>query len=689
MNKTVTKVKQPETNFHISDDHTVPNQASSDGSGGHYFGDVVQRRINRRSFLKGSGALGAALVVPTQLLPSSTALARVEATSGLGFTPIGPSFADQVVVPRNYRYNVILKWGDPLFPNAPHFDVHDQSADSQSRQFGFNCDFIGFFPLPNRLRDYLLRFGPIRRSDLNLLGRVYPSLSQRHTTGALLVVNHEYTSGNEMFPEYNADNPTDEQCATEIAAHGASVVAIGQTREGAWQFIKDSPFNRRITGETPIAITGPLRGHPLLRTSGDPAGKTVRGMFNNCAGGKTPWGTVLSCEENFDQYFANFASIDPDSPQAKLSTRIAAEDGETERKWERFDRRFDLAQEPNEYARFGYVVEIDPYDPESTPKKLTALGRFKHEGAATTLTRDRRAAVYSGDDARFEYIYKFVSKKKFHPNHRETNMNLLSRGTLFVAKFHDDGSGEWIPLVYGQGPLIPDNGFESQAHVLINTRGAADLLGATKMDRPEDVEISPVTGKVYVALTNNTKRTGPSEEPAENAANPRWPNPHGHIIEIREHGDDAGALTFRWDIFMLCGDPSHPDHETFFAGFDPHRVSPIANPDNLVFDKSGNLWIATDGQIKAEDFGWNDAVFAVPVEGSERGFLRQFLSGVPGGEICGPEFSGDNRTFFCGIQHPGEDGGLPNTLSVWPDGTNPPKPGILAVRHERHRKIGA
>jgi secreted PhoX family phosphatase len=659
-----------------------------------YFGDVLRQRIDRRGFVKGAGAVGASLVLAPALLKLDKAIAKEAPGSHaisepVRFTPIKPSSADQVVVPEGYAHSVILRWGDPLFPDAPAFDLHQQTEARQAQQFGYNCDFLGFFVLPGFLRWEASRFGRLSSRTLRWFASLYQHFSRLPSRRAILVVNHEYTTGGDMFPGYDPDNPTKDQVETEIAAHGASIVEVLSQPDGSWTFVKDSPFNRRITGNSEIEITGPLAGHSLLQTSRDPGGTRVHGMLNNCAGGKTPWGTVLSCEENFDQYFGNFAALktaDPD--KAALYQRLRPENGETDRKWERFDTRFDVALEPNEYARFGYVIEIDPYDASFAPKKRTALGRFKHEGAVPVITRDGRVALYSGDDERFQYIYKFISQGTFDPWDRARNLSLLDAGTLYAARFKSDGTGEWLPLLHGEGPLTSANGFASQAKVLIDTRGAAERLGATKMDRPEDVEISPKTGKVYVTLTNNTSRTEASGDPGEDAVNPRRPNPHGHVIEIEETAGDHGALTFRWEIFMLCGDPSNPDHQTFFAGFDPSQVSPIANPDNLLFDDAGNLWIATDGQPKVKDFGWNDGVFAVPTEGPERGFLRQFLSAVPGAEVCGPEFSGDNRSFFCNIQHPGEEGGLPNKTSAWPDGNNPPKPALIAVYHLQGHKIG-
>jgi secreted PhoX family phosphatase len=356
--------------------------------------------------------------------------------------------------------------------------------------------------------------------------------------------------------------------------------------------------------------------------------------------------------------------------------------------------------------RFGYVVEIDPYDPHDIPKKHTALGRFKHEGAATVIAPDGRAVVYSGDDASFEYVYKFVSKRRYDKWDRRSNKRLLETGTLFVARFDsgaDDtdemGRGEWLPLVWEQGNMLHQAGFQSQAEVLLDTRGAADVLGATPMDRPEDVEASPNNGHVFIALTNNSRRTQPDEP------NPRAPNPDGHLIELIEDEDDPTSTAFRWNVFVQCGNPSVSGDDTKFGDIeDPagEGVSPISDPDNIAFDDDGNLWIATDGQFfsRSAGFGQNDGVFAVPIEGKNRGLLRQFLSAVPGSEVCGPEFSGDNRTFFCAIQHPHDsDGGGGtafeprdrdgNPIPRWPVGEPVvSRPSLLAVFHKSGAKIG-
>ncbi|MBK8174196.1 MAG: PhoX family phosphatase [Rhodospirillales bacterium] len=692
--------------FDISDDErrAIDSDlaaAESRQGTGQYIEDVMRERMQRRSFLKATGAVGAAAVAATfapGLFARQTAIAGSAPAYGnrLQFQPILATAEDQIKVPDGYQWDLVLSWGDPLLPGAPAFDFTNQTAAAQAQQFGFNCDYIGHFVLPPQVREAVASNGALDSSVGEWLQHRYAHFSSKPGR-CLLVVNHEYTSGSEMFPGYDASAPSEQQVLVEIEAHGCSVVELTGTHAGGQRFVHDSPFNRRITGTTGIAIGGPLRGDPRMRTSYSPEGKWVKGMFNNCSGGKTPWGTVLTCEENFDQYFANFGALPADSDAYKVSARIPATTGASERKWENFVERFDLAKEPNEYARFGYIVEIDPYDPTFRPIKRTALGRFKHEAANTAVGKNGRVAVYSGDDTRFEYMYKFITSGTFEPTDRAHNLKLLNYGTLYVAKFNADGTGAWLPLT-ADNPALAGWTLND---ILINTRGAGDLVGATKMDRPEDVDVNPVTGKVYAALTNNTKRTTVASDAGEVAANPRTPNPYGHIIELIEDDDNAESTTFTWDIFILCGNPKDATQGTFFAGFDQSQVSPIACPDNVAFDDDGNLWIATDGMINSPDFEdttlgvgtsgnhINDGVFAVPTEGSDRGWLRQFLSGIPGGEICGPEFSGDNAHFYCGIQHPGEGGGLPNTISAWPTGNDPTKPSVIVVYTEDHKKIGA
>jgi uncharacterized protein len=484
-----------------------------------------------------------------------------------------------------------------------------------------------------------------------------------------------------MFPGYSADSPTKEQVDTAQAAHGMAVVQI-QLRDGAWIYNQDAGANRRITATTPFVITGPAAGHEWLQTADDPEGRTVLGTLNNCAGGVTPWGTVVSGEENFNQYFGNLDGLPDDDPRKKIHGRYGLTAAASERKWERFYDRFDIAKEPNEAFRFGWAVEIDPYDPGSTPKKRTSLGRFKHEAVTFVVAPGGQVVGYQGDDERFDYVYKFVSAGRYSPSDRAANMDLLDAGTLYVAKFGDDGSGQWLPMVYGQGALTEANGFSSQADVLIRARQAGDALGATKMDRPEDVETNPVNKKVYMVMTNNNQR-GASGRAAPDKANPRANNTSGHIIEVTEASDDAAATTFTWDIFLLAGDPA--DESTYFAGYPKDKISPIGAPDNVAFDMAGNLWIATDGQPSA--LKHNDGFYAVPVAGAERGYLRQFYATVNGAEICGPAFTPDNRTVFLAIQHPGEGGTFAKPVSTWPGGAFP-RPSVISIQSSAGTPVG-
>jgi len=630
------------------------------------FQDVLARNMARRSFL-----LGAAASVPV-LMTASTGLLPTEAKAavvdGLSFTPIKPSKADRIIVPENYKSDVLIRWGDPLFADAPDFRPYHQSPAAQRQQFGYNCDFVGYFPLQGENR-------------------------------ALLAVNHEYTSASDMIPNYVAGEKK-AHVDIEIAAHGGSVVEIVR-QAGSWSYVKNSSYNRRITGDTPMTITGPAAGHNLMKTSEDPTGRTALGMLNNCSGGKTPWGTWLTCEENFNQYFANNDQV----TNAKIKAaheRYGMTTAATGRQWEKFYDRFDLVKEPKEPFRFGWVVEIDPYDKNFVPKKRTALGRVKHEAATCVLASDSRVVVYTGDDERFDYVYKFVSKGRYNPGNRKDNFDLLDHGTLYVAKFNDDGTGTWLPLTIDNPKLAAE--FKDQGEILIKTRLAADVLGATAMDRPEDLQPNPINGKVYLTMTNNSARTTVVEDAGSAQANPRVPNFNGHIIELTEQRNNHAATKFTWNIFLLCGDPSIDlktkkseltpglaSNATFFAGYaDADKLGKISCPDNITFDNRGNLWISTDGQPGSTDIGnVNDAVHAVPTTGPDRGYLRQFLSGPRGCEVCGPEFSTNGRTFFAAIQHPGEGGGVPNTVSKWPDGTGFARPSVVTVQHEDNRPVGA
>ncbi|MET9965807.1 PhoX family phosphatase [Streptomyces sp. NPDC006356] len=647
--------------------HDAPNRTLNP-----YIGDVIQHALSRRGALKGAAVI--ALAAGAAGVGASAAAAPAQVSGGrpprgLDFTPVSPNTADALTVPEGYSQQVVIRWGDPVLPGAPRFDARKQSAKAQARQFGYNADYMALLDIPHRRGQ------------------------------KVLVVNHEYTSEQIMFYGYDPANPTREQAEIAWAAHGLTVLVVREDHRSGrlWPVVGDV-LNRRITATTPFAFSGPAAGSSLLKTSADPTGRTVLGTLNNCGGGITPWGTVLSGEENFNQYFANAAAVTEPTAKTRLA-RYGLPTGASERKWELFDDRFDIAKEPNEPNRHGWVVEIDPYDPTSTPRKRTALGRFKHEAAEPRLTADGRVALYMGDDERFDYLYKYVSKHAYMKGHsraaREHNMRLLDEGTLYVAKFTGDspaaeidgtgklpsdgefdGKGEWIPLASGSVSHVPGMAADE---VYVFTRLAADKVGATKMDRPEDVEPHPYSGRVYVALTNNKDR-GATGKAGPDEANPRTGNKHGHILELEERRGDAASKSFAWRLMLVCGDPEDPS--TYFAGFDKSKVSPISCPDNVAFDAHGNLWIATDGSA----LGANDGLFAVPVKGSERGHVKQFLTVPKGAECCGPIITEDR--ILVAPQHPGETDGATAEKpgSLWPDGPGSiPRPSVVTVWKERRR----
>jgi uncharacterized protein len=626
------------------------------------FGAIVEERFNRRSLLGGLfKAIPAAALMGSQasaqvsagLSPEAAAdAAAKEATKDvrLTFSPISLSREDAINVPAGYKVGLLVKWGDPVTADAPPFDPNNQTPEAQARQFGYNVDWLDFFPLPAH--------------------------NVPNPNHGLIAVNHEYTNPELMFRNFSQAAQTKSQADVELNAHGLSVIEVMRDRNGDWNHIPGGLYGRRITAFTPMELTGPAAGSELLRTSVDPTGRRVMGTLNNCSGGKTPWGTVLSGEENFHQYFSNAAPL-PAGRVKEIHSRYGMPNNNGSYPWSRFYDRFDVAKEPNEAFRFGWVVEFDPYDPTFVPKKRTALGRFRHEGCTIQVAPDGRIAAYSGDDQVFQFAYKFVSDGRYNHFNRAANADLLDSGTLYAAKYNADGTGEWLPLVFGTGALTPANGYNSQADVLIDTRGAAARMGATPMDRPEDMEVNPVNGKVYLALTNNTARTDLQKDMANPRANNRW----GHIIEMTEQNGDHAATRFEWEIFILCGDGNNPAHGTFFAGYDPKKVSALAAPDNISFDSKGNLWIATDGQPGI--LGGNDGIYAVPTDGAERGFVRQLVSAVPGSETASLAFNPDDTTLFVTIQHPGEGGRWTDNpsdlISRFPDGVGPNKPAIITI----------
>jgi secreted PhoX family phosphatase len=481
---------------------------------------------------------------------------------------------------------------------------------------------------------------------------------------------------------------TPELVAIEMAAHGGTVIEIAKGGDGIWAPVLESPLNRRITAETPMTFSGPAAGTARMRTSADPDGMRVLGTLNNCAGGITPWGTYLMAEENFHGYFWTTkvdAEGEPDlsgNPNAVSLERYGAPGMWFN--WGQHHDRFDIDKEPNEVNRFGWIVEVDPMDPTATPVKHTALGRFRHEGAESIVNTDGRVVVYSGDDARFDYLYRFVSAGRVSGD-KAADMRLLSEGELSVARFDEDGTVHWLPLVFGQGPLTQANGFESQADVVIDARIAADLLGATPMDRPEDVQ--PGGDRVYVMLTNNTKRTPEQID----AANPRAENAFGHIVELTVPGGDHAAPTARWDILVKCGDPAVAE---VGAMWNPETSANgwFASPDNCAIDADGRLWVSTDQGRSWGKTGKADGLYAVETEGTGRGTSKMFFRCPVGAELCGPYFTPDQETLFLAVQHPATDGtkdyepfGRDSTFedpaTRWPDfePTMPPRPSVVVV----------
>ena len=622
-------------------------------AGAATIGDIIDERLSRRGFLASLGATTAAVSVGCASTAQNEPETRVAAD--FSFSEITRGADAYHHLPEEYVADIVLRWGDPVFEGAPAFDPYNQAASGQLKQFGYNNDFIGFYPL---------------------------NAKKGNGARALLCVNHEYTSTRLMFPGLSERRAlTKSECEVELAAHGGTIVEIERNGDGVWSPVLSSPFNRRITaGSTDMAITGPAAGSDRMKTREDQSGEKVIGTLNNCAGGVTPWGTYLMAEENFN---GNFLGKTPDdSPEAENHARYGVPGGWYQ--WGRHFDRFDVSKEPNEPNRFGWVVEVDILDPTSTPKKRTALGRFKHEGAENVIAPDGRVVIYMGDDQRFDYVYKFVSARAFDASSREANVDLLDEGTLYVAKFDADGWVDWLPLTWGEGPLTPENRFHSQADVLIETRRAADLLGATPMDRPEDVEPDPRTGRVYVMLTNNNRRTADQTD----AANPRAKNTTGQIIEITEPNGDFTATRSRWDMLVQCGDPADPaSGATWNTATSEHGW--FGSPDNAALDPEGRLWVSTDGNEKT---GANDGVWALFTDGSMRGTGRAFFRAPNGAEVCGPRFSPDGKTLFVAVQHPGDgdNATFENPSTRWPDfdDTAPPRPSLLAIRRKDGGKIG-
>jgi uncharacterized protein len=618
---------------------------------------AIGELISRRTMLKGMAATGAFGLFGCA--STGETQSGSDGSAPLTFAELGRSTSENHQVAPGYNAQVLIRQGDPIRKGAPLYRPGQQTAGEQEVQFGTDNDFIAYMPLPR---------------------------GSSNSNRGLLGVNHENHRAHLCFPGVDGKTPlTRQQCEVQMAAQGFTVIEIAKEGNN-WRLVEDSRYNRRISTSTAMRVAGPAAGSPRMRTNADPSGTRSFGTFNNCAGGWTPWGTMLTGEENIQNYFSG----DPGTgPEAAARKRYGITGKGRYADWGRYFDRFNMDKEPNEANRFGWVVEIDPYDPASPPVKRTALGRCAHEGATYALSHDGRVAIYMGDDARMEYVYKFVTEGKYDAANLEANRDLLDRGTLYAARFEANGRMRWLPLVHGQGPLTAANGFASQADVVIEARRAAQLLGATPMDRPEDVEAHPVTGRVYVVLTYNDQR----KPDQVNVANPRGPNKHGHIVEIVPPlvggKPDHAATECEWGFFLLGGDPRVAEHGARYAS----PVSPngwLAAPDNVAFDPKGRIWISTDGQ---DDWaGFNDSLYGATVSGASRGATRCFFNGPTGCEICGPCFTPDGRTLFLAIQHPGDDKGssFDKPSTRWPDfrGDLPPRSSVLAITRADGGEIG-
>ena len=639
---------------------------------GNSFDEILDARLTRRDLLRGSLGLAAAAFL--------NGCESIQGAFGggplIGFTPVPISKADTVVVPQEYTWHVVNAWGDPIMAGAPDFKPDaSQSAAEQATQSGMFHDGMHYFPLPK---------------------------GSNSSTRGLVGINYEYTDDNLLSTDgmltWNA-----EKVQKSKNAHGLGVFEI-QSDGTRWRTVRDSKYGRRITADTPFRIKGPAAGHPLMRTAQDPTGTIVKGTFQNCANGYTPWGTYLSCEENFTAYFVNDSGSIP-----RLQDRygIPTTKDSWGFRWHEFDERFDAVKHPNEANRFGWVVEFDPFDPKSEPVKHTAMGRMAHEGAALSTASDGRVVYYMGDDdyrSRFEHIYKFVSARPWVPEGGyAANQNILDEGTLYAAKFNADGSGEWIELTQGKNGLTAERGFPTQGHVVIDARTAGDVAGATYMDRPEWLAVHPKTKEVYVTLSNNTSRgkgrpLHQKDPLGADAANPRAPNLMGHIVRWREADGDPKSLRFQWDVFLQAGDPSHADPVK--RGNVKGAVA-FAQPDGCHIDQRGVLWIQTDSSaqnmVTADwaNIGNNQMVAADPSTGE----VRRFLTGPIGCEITAVQFTPDMRTMFVNIQHPGEaplphpgrnDPKKPKAISSWPDGDKGgrPRSATIAIRRKDGGTVG-
>ncbi|MEZ7816115.1 MAG: PhoX family phosphatase [Burkholderiaceae bacterium] len=627
------------------------------------FSKLVAHGLQRRRFLGVSatalgvtgflGGLPFAASAASKQSPAGVALNASNAVVSprMGFAPVAANSADTITLPVGYKWDVVSSWGDPVLKGGQAFDDTTRgSAASQALAMGDNNDGMSFF-----------------------------AMGKDH---GVMAVNNEYTNYEYLFTSGQCASLEDARKAQ--AAHGVTVFEVKQ-RGGQWQLQTGAPKNRRITANTTMRLSGPVAGSEWVKTKADPTGTTVLGTFNNCANGRTPWGTYLTCEENFNGYFGATAEMPADDTFKRygISGKGAGYD------WHKFDTRFDLSHNPTEPNRFGWVVEIDPMDPSSTPIKRTALGRFKHENVEIVVNKDGRVVAYMGDDERGEHLYKFVSDARFDASNPSANSSLLDDGTLYVARFDAqqgalDGTGEWLELSAGKHGLTADKGFKTQADVLVHARLAATIVGATTMDRPEWVAAHPSGKQVYVTLTNNSKR-GNDGQPV-GGPNPRAKNSYGQILRWMPAGDDHASNTFSWDLFVLAGNPVVSPTSLKRGSPNVNADNMFNSPDGIAFDADGRLWIQTDGKYsntgEFAGMGNNQMLCGDPVTGE----IRRFLVGPVACEITGFSMTPDQTTMFVGVQHPGED----LAASHFPQGgTSVPRSSVIAISRVDGGVIGA
>ncbi|GAA4227342.1 hypothetical protein GGQ68_004303 [Sagittula marina] len=613
------------------DEHRDPRPDTND------FDAVVERAVSRRGFLGGALAFGSgAAVFGTAGLLGSTTAARAEAHGGFAFDAIDISTDHQIHLPDGYQHKVLVRWGDALWSEAD--DAYQDglvSVDMSDKVFGENTDGMELFDVDGK---------------------------------EVIAVNSEYVNPKINLPEASEGVP---QTADEVQIlknfQGVTVMEITKGDNG-YEVVKDSPYNRRITHETEMTLAGPLAGHDLVKTNADPEGMTVKGTMNNCGSGKTLWGTYLTCEENFNGYFGATG----DMPEGEGYSRYGI-GGEGRYAYEKFDDRYDLSKEPNEPHRHGFVTEINPADASSTPIKRTALGRFKHENAEMVQASDGRIVVYLGDDERGEYLYRYVSNGTWEEG--QDGGELLNDGTLYVAKFHDDQTGEWLALT-------PETTGMNAAEILAFTRMAASAAGGTTMDRPEWVAANPTKPEAYVALTNNKNRgvkpNAGGDDTSVNAVNPRETNNFGQIARWTPADGNHAADDFTWDLYVMAGNPTVYDN--VYAGSDNVTKGNMFNsPDGMAFSSDGMLWIQTDGDDSNEGEFEGQGNNQMLVGNPETGEIARFMTVPNGAEVTGLCWSLDGKTAFVGVQHPG---------GAWPDGDGKPRSSVVAVWREDGSVIG-